>query len=111
MTITLAICVLTFTLSIVPVFADSHDGTRTLALESTNGLDLYNVIASSKDLNGMRGIRLSPDPKVVQEIAEKRQKIIQDCMLVGSNSLDPGYLNPFAKTFRYYPLDTSRWWC
>ena len=53
MTITLAICVLTFTLSIVPVFADSHDGTRTLALESTNGLDLYNVSASSKDLNGM----------------------------------------------------------
>ena len=48
-----------------------------LALDSTDGLELVNVIAEPATLEGRKGIRITADPAVVEAAAKRRREAVE----------------------------------
>ena len=48
-----------------------------LALDSTDGLELVNVIAEPATLEGRKGIRITADPEVVEAAAKRRREAVE----------------------------------
>jgi hypothetical protein len=61
-----------------------------LALDSTEGLELVNLVATPDSLNGQRGLKLSGDPEVLQEAQKKRAAMMAAMRARGEQPRGPG---------------------
>ena len=61
-----------------------------LALDSTDGLELVNVLATPDTLNGQRGLKVSGDPEVLQAAQKRRAEMRAAMQARGEQPRGPG---------------------
>ena len=61
-----------------------------LALDSTEGLELVNVVATPDSLDGQRGLKVIGDPEVLQEAQKKRAEMMAAMRARGEQPRGPG---------------------
>ncbi len=61
-----------------------------LALDSTEGLELVNVLAAPDSLDGQRGLKVSGDPEVLQAAQKKRAEMMAAMRARGEQPRGPG---------------------
>lgn len=70
-----------------------------LALDSTEGLELVNLVATPDSLNGQRGLKLSGDPEVLQEAQKKRAAMMAAMRARGEQPRGPGTFEALSTNY------------
>ncbi len=70
-----------------------------LALDSTDGLELVNVLAEPSSLAGRAGLKLTADPEVTSDVAERRREMLAAMRARGEQPRGPGAFERLRQNF------------